>query len=141
MSNILDMPGVHPELREYLALQEKALNGDIVMVLDPETTGTSATSSAFTRTVVVSIETAAGELHEWVNSAFTTSVAIASDTAGTGAATIASTTLTFVDGRASIIVSATGAWAAEDTNTLTASAVVLGGISVTGGTSVDTIIA
>ena len=141
LRNINAMPGIQPELRDYLALQEKALNGDITMVIDPTTAGTAATVAAFTRTVDISIETATGDVHEWVNAAFATSLAIASDTAGTGAATIVATTLTLVDGKASIVISATGAWAADDTNTLTVSNVVLGGVTVTAGTSVDTIIA
>ena len=139
MRNILDILGVQPELREYLAVQEKALSGDIVMVIDPETDGTAATLTAFTRTVDISIETSAGEVHEWANASFATSLTIASDTVGTGAATIESTTLSIVNGKASIVISATGAWAESDTNTLTVSNIILGGVTVTGGTSVDAI--
>ena len=141
MAEIKDILGVSPQLRDYLALQEKAMNGDIVMVIDPETLGTTATSTAFTRDVEISIETAAGEVHDWVNASFTTTASIASDTAGSGAATIASTTLTLVNGKATITVSCTGAWAAADTSTLTIGNITLAGVTVTGGTSIDTIVA
>jgi len=141
VTKIKEILGVEPQLRDYLALQEKAMNGDIVMVIDPETLGTAATSTAFTRDVAVSIETAAGEIHTWVNSAFATTASIAEVTAGSGAATIANTTLTLVDGKATVTVSCTGAFAAEDTTTLTVGNITLGGVTVTGGTSVDTIVA
>jgi len=141
VANIKNMPGIQPELRDYLDLQAKALGGDIVMVITPTTTGSSATTTAFTRTVELSIETAAGEVHTWLNDTYATTLAIASDTVGTGAAAIASTTLTLVDGKASVVISATGVWAADDTNTLTVSNITAGGVTVTAGTSVDTIIA
>lgn len=139
-NKLTELLGVQPELRAYLALQEKALNGDIVMVIGPETLGTTATSTAFTRDVAVSIETATGEVHTWVNASFTTTASIAVDTAGSGAATIVSTTLTLVDGKATITISCTGAWAEADTSTLTIGNIILGGVTVTGGTSVDTIV-
>lgn len=141
MSSIKYMQGIKPQLRDYLALQEKALAGDIVMVIDPETAGTSATTEDFTRNVVISIETAAGEIHEWVNASFATTLAIAEVTAGDGVASIVSTTLTLVEGKATVVVSGTGTWAADDTNTLTVSNITLGGVTVTAGTSVDTIVA
>lgn len=141
MNSIKYMQGVKPQLRDYLALQEKAMNGDIVMVIDPTTAGTTATSEAFTRSVDISIETAAGEVHTWVNSSFATTLAIAESTVGSGAATIVSTTLTLVEGKATVVISATGVWAADDTNTLTVSNIILGGVTVTAGTSVDTIVA
>lgn len=141
--NISDMQGLKPQLREYLALQAKAMSGDIVMVLTPSTTGSPATdATAFTRDVVITLETASGDIHTWANAAYETSLAATETVATlTGDVTIASTTLTFVEGSATVTVSATGGWAIGDTNTLTASAVVIAGISVTGGTSIDTIVA
>lgn len=127
---------------QELALMQKAMSGDIVMVVSPDTTGTGATSDGFTRDVTVSIETAIGEVHGWANAAITAKVALTmSDTAGTGDATIASTTLTLVNGVANITITGTGVWAADETNTLTISAIELCGMSVTGDTSVDTIVA
>ena len=142
--NISDMQGLKPQLREYLALQAKAMSGDIVMVLTPSTTGSPATdATAFTRDVVITLETASGDIHTWANAAYETSLAATEAVAGalTGDVTIASTTLTFVEGSATVTVSATGGWAIGDTNTLTASAVVIAGLSVPGGTSIDTIVA
>lgn len=139
--NIKDMQGIKPQLRDYLALQEKAMVGDIVMVITPTTAGSSATTEDFTRSVEISIETAAGEVHTWVNASFATTLSIAEVTAGDGTASITSTTLTLVDGKATVVVSCTGTWAADDTNTLTVSNITLAGVTVTGGTSVDTIVA
>lgn len=134
------MGGIQPELRAYLEDIEGALNGDILMSISPATTGTAATSTAFTRDITVSIVNAAGDTLEWVNAAFTTTVSEAVDTAGSGDSTIP-TTLTLVNGVAVVTLSCTGAWAEADTSTVTIGNIVLGGIAVTGGTSVDTIIA
>ncbi len=135
------MSGIQPELRKYLAMKEKAAAGDILMVITPTATGTSATTAAFTRTVSISIESAAGEVHTWANGSFTTSLAVAASTEGSGAASIVSSTLTLVDGKADIVVSCTGVYAANDTCTLTVSNIALMGHTVTAGTSVDTIVA
>lgn len=127
---------------QELAMMQKAMSGDIVMVVSPDTTGTSATDNGFTRDVTVSIETAIGEVHGWVNTTIASKVALTmSETAGTGDATIASTSLILVNGVANITITGTGVWAEDETNTLTISAIELCGMSVTGDTSVDTIVA
>lgn len=136
--DIKDMEGVKPQLRDYLALQEKAMNGDVVMMIDPETVVVTPTSAAWTRNVLITIETAAGELHTWVNSAHATTASIG-DTSTAGTASIVSTTLTLVDGKATIVVSGDAAdWLNTETDTLTIGNIVLAGVTVTGGTSVET---
>ena len=140
MTDIKQMPGIQPELRDYLSLMEDALAGDVVMVIDPETAGSAATTADFTRDVEITIENAAGDVHTWLTADYTTTLAIAETTVGTGAATIVSTTLSIVRGRAVVTISATGVWAADDTNTLTVSNITVAGVTVTAGTSVDTIV-
>jgi hypothetical protein len=135
--SIEDMRGIQPELRGYLASIESALAGDIVMVIDPETVAPVPTTSAWTRNVKISIENAAGAVHGWLNKAYTTTASIG-DTGG-GTASIVSTTLTIVDGQAVIVVSGTEAtWAHAETDTLTIANITVLGVTVTGGTSVET---
>lgn len=136
--DILTMEGIQPQLRDYLALQEKAMNGDIVMSISPATVTPVPTAAAWTRNVIVEIQTAAGELHTWVNTAVATTVSIA-DTSSAGTASIVSTTLTLVNGRAIIVVSGDAAsWLNTETDTLTVGNIILGGVTVAGGTSVET---
>ena len=136
---IASMGGIQPELRAYLGNIEEALNGDVVMDISPETVG-SATDVA-TRTVTVTIQNAAGDTLEWVNSAFTSTVSKADDTVGDGSSAIDSTTLTLANGVGTVTVTYSDTWAADDTQTVTIGNIVLAGVTVTGGTSVDTIVA
>lgn len=123
---------------EELTLLEKAMSGDLVMVIDPETVTPAPTAAAWTRTVLVSIQTAAGEVHQWLNQAYTTTASIA-DTSTAGTASIASTTLTLVNGQAAIVVSGDAAdWLDTETDTLTIGNITVMGYTVTGGTSVET---
>jgi len=138
MRNISDMPGIQLELRAYLEDIENALNGDIVMDVSPATLGSATTVT--TRTVAVTIQNAAGETLEWVNAAFATTVSKADVTDGDGTSSIDSTTLTLVNGVGSVVVTYADTWAADDTQTVTIGNIVLAGKTVTGGTSVDTIV-
>jgi len=125
-------------LREYLSVMEKALAGDIVMVIDPETVAPVPTSAAWTRNVLVSIQTASGEVHDWLNKAYATTASIG-DTSTAGTASIAATTLTIVDGEAVIVVSGDAEdWLNTETDTLTIANITVLGVTVTGGTSVET---
>ena len=74
--------------------------------------------------------------------ALTSGVSIA-DNNGSVAATIASTTLTLVNGSASVTVTlpANAAWAAGNTVTLTAASATVLGYTVASATSVDTLAA
>lgn len=131
--------GFQPELRKYLENIEDALNGDIVMDISPETVGSP--DDVTTRTVTVTIQNAAGDTLEWVNAAFATTVSKTDDTAGDGSSALGSTTLTLVNGVGTITVTYSDTWAADDTQTVTVGNIVLAGITITGGTSVDTIVA
>lgn len=133
--------GLPPALRDEQNLRDKAMAGDLVFVCTPATVDRKAASTAWSRTVVVELKTAAGEVHTWFNKAIATGVSIA-DTSTAGTATIPSTTLTFVNGRASVVVSSVAAaWVAEETNTLTVAQATILGYTVASKTSVETIIA
>jgi len=138
MSKILKREGIAPRIRAEIALRDKALSGDIVMVIDPETVAPVPTAAAWTRNVKISLQTAAGEVHNWLDHAYATTASIANDsTAGT--ATIPSTTLTLVNGEATIVVSGdAAAWLDTETDTLTIGNITVLGYTVTGGTSVET---
>lgn len=123
---------------EELTLIEKAMSGDMVMTITPETVTPAPTSAAWTRTVLIEIESAAGELHSWLNQAYTTTVSIA-NTSTAGTASIPSTTLTLVNGQAAIVVSGDAEdWLDTETDTLTIGNLTIMGYTVTGGTSVET---
>ena len=125
-------------VNQQLNLQEKAMSGDLVMSISPATVAPVPTSEAWTRNVVVQIKTAAGEVHEWLNDTYATTVSIA-DTSTAGTASIASTTLTLVKGQATIVVSGDAAdWLDTETDTLTIGNLTILGYTVTGGTSVET---
>jgi hypothetical protein len=123
---------------QQLDLMAKAMQGDIVMVIDPETSTPAPTAAAFDTTVDITFKTAAGEVHSWLNGAYATTASI-EDTSTAGTASIASTTLTVVNGYASVVVSGDeAAWLDTETWTLTIANVTIMGYTVTGGTSVAT---
>lgn len=140
MSNIINKPGFSPQLRGELALRDAAMAGDIAMVITPATVNQLETTKAWSRTVEVELRTAAGKLHDWFTGSFASKVSVG-DTSTAGTAAIASTTLSFVAGRALIdVTSEAAAWVANQTNTLTIGDIVIMGKTVTGGTSVGTIV-
>ena len=115
----------------------RAMCGDMVATISPTTVTPVPTASAWTRTVTVTLYDADGNIHKWFNKAVATGVSIA-DTGG-GTASIPSTTLTFVNGVATVVVSGTAAtWANSETDTLTIANLSIVGETVTGGTSVET---
>ena len=136
--DIKDMIGVDPQLRKYLDQVQKALAGDIVWVVSPSTVAPVPTSSAWTRTVYIELQSADGEIHEWFSDAIASGVSIA-DTSTAGTASIASTTLTVVNGRASVVVSGDEAdWLNTETDTLTVAEATILGYTVAAKTSVET---
>lgn len=138
MSDILKKIGFSPELRKEINLRDKAMSGDLVWVVTPATTGKAARSTAWTRTVVVELQTVAGEVHTWFSKAITNGVSIA-DTSTAGTATIPSTTLTIVNGRAEVVVSGNAvAWLENETDTLTVAQATILGNTVAAKTSVET---
>jgi len=137
MSSIETKVGIQPAVRKELALRDKALTGDMLWVLDPATVSSAPTTSAWTRTVVVELQTAAGEVHEWFSKAIATGNSVADD--GGGTASIVSTTLTIVNGRAVVVVSGTEAtWADTETDTYTVAQATILGYTVGAKTSVET---
>ena len=87
-------------LNEYAS----AMSGDLSFSIDPETVAATATSEAWTRTVTISLVDSSGNVQKWFNKAITTGVSIA-DTSSAGTASITSTTLTFANGVATVVVS------------------------------------
>ena len=120
------------------AVRAKAMSGDMVFVIAPATKASAATNAAWQRTVTVTLKSAAAEVHTWFNKAIATGVSIA-DASTAGTATIPSTTLTFVNGVASVVISGNAAaWLGTETDTLTIASLTILGYTVTGGTSVET---
>lgn len=113
-----------------------AMSGDIIAVISP-TTKSTAHASAVTRNVTVTLTDSNSNVHTWCNKAITTIVTIA-DTGASGTASVASSTITFVNGVATIVVTLAGTWSAADTDTLTIANMTILGVTVTGGTSVET---
>lgn len=129
---------IQPQLRDEIELRDKAMAGDIVMVISPTTVTTSPTSSAWTRDVVIELQTAGGEVHTWLDKDYATTLSIA-DTSIAGTASIVSTTLSINKGRAVVTVSGDAQdWLDTETDTLTISDLTIMGYTVTGGTSVET---
>jgi hypothetical protein len=130
--------GVAPDLRQDVNTMAAALAGDITMSITPTTVTPSPTSAAWTRNVVISLQTAGGDVHTWLDKAYTTTLSIG-DTSSAGTASIVSTTLTLVNGEATVVVSGDAAdWLNTETDTLTVGNITVAGITVTGGTSVET---
>jgi hypothetical protein len=114
----------------------KAMGGDIVASVGPATCGKVATSAAWSRKVKIEIKTAAGEIHTWLNKTFSTALTIADNASGTAA--IASQDLVITNGVGEVTITGTGAFAGANTDTLTLGTLTILGVSVTGGTSVET---
>jgi len=96
-----------------------ALQGDILFVVTPAVLTSAPTALAWTRNVSVTVENAAGEVHEWFEEAIVTGVSVG-DTSTAGTASIDSTTLTFVNGKANVVVSGdAAAWLNAETVTVT----------------------
>jgi hypothetical protein len=115
-----------------------AFSGDLVFVVSPATVTPAPRSTAWTRTVKVYLKNAAGDIHTWFSKAIATGVSIA-DTSTAGAATIPSTTLTFIEGVATVVVSGDAqAWLNTETDTLTVPQATILGYTVAAKTSVET---
>lgn len=127
------------DLANEVAAIASGLGGDISFSLSATTSTQAATSAAWTKTVVIKLVDTAGLVHTWLNKAFTTKLSIA-DTSTAGTATIASTTLTLVDGCAIVVITGpAAAWVATETVTLTVASISLNGNTVASVTHVVTI--
>ena len=140
MSNVDKRPGIQPAVREEFKIRDAAMAGDIVMTINPLTVNRATTTSAFTRNVLIQIETSTGLVHDWLDADYSTTLSIG-DTSVAGTASIVSTTLSIIDGQAIVVVTGdTAAWLAAETDTLTIGNITVLGVTVTGGTSVETFI-
>jgi len=136
--SLIQNTAIQPQLRDEISLRDKAMAGDIVFAITPATAAPAPTSAAWTRGVVIEAQDASGDVHTWLSQDYATSLTIA-DTSTAGTATIASTTLTIVNGRAVVEVSGDAvAWLDSESDTLTVSDITVMGYTVTGGTSVET---
>ena len=125
-------------LRKEMALRDKASAGDIIWVLSPATVAPVPTAAAWTRDVVVTLETAAGDIHTWFDAAISSGVAIA-NTSSAGTATILATTLTVKSGQVTITISGDAeSWLNTETDTLTVAEATILGYTVGAKTSVET---
>jgi hypothetical protein len=123
---------------ENIDVLSAAINGDMSMTITPTTVTTAATAAAWTRNVNIKIVDDNGLVHSWLTQDFTTTLSIA-DTSTAGTASITSTTLSIVDGKADVTVSGDAQnWLAAETDTLTVGNLTILGYTVTGGTSVET---
>jgi hypothetical protein len=162
MEAIADLMAVQPELRREIELRDtadttrdtartltdKAMSGDLVLVVTPATLGSSAVAvtaaiggaeGKFTRNVTVTLKTAGGDTHSWFNGTF--SVAGSEVTAGNGTCATSAATVTLVNGVGTCTLEYIGTWALGDTATVTVTGGTKLGYSITNKTSVDTLIA
>ena len=123
----MDRMAIKPQQRAYDAIMGKAMSGDLVFVVTPATGTPAPTTAAWEQAIIVELQSAAGEVHKWFNKTITTGIA-ASDDSSDGSASMDSTTLTFVDGKAAATLEGDEAdWLATETATATvAEATVLG---------------
>lgn len=121
------------------ALMATAIAGDMKLTISPAITTHAHGSAGWTREVTICLRNAADAVHTWFNGTIPTKVSVA-DTAGTGTATINSTSLIFTAGvsRTTVTIDAV-AWADNETNTVTLATTTIMGQALTGGTSVETI--
>jgi len=122
-------------------MMAKAMSGDMAVTITPATVDRVAGTYAISRVVTVALTDALGNPHTWFNKTVTSACSVG-DVSTAGTAAIANTTLVFVNGVATkTVTAASAAWAADDTNTLTVADLTVLGATVTGGTSVETIVA
>lgn len=128
-----------------IELLSSMIGGDIEIAVDPVTLGSSAAAvnaaiagDGFTRTVAVSIVNSNDDVLPYNK---TLPIEVVAVTDGDGDASVVGSTVTFVNGVASVVITYTGAWAAADTCTLTVgdTSSILG-YSVSNKTSVDTLV-
>jgi len=131
-------------------LRKLALSGDMVFKCTPATTGSSAaavvaavgsTAAKFVRTVTVTLETAAGEIHTWYSGSKDAAAAVVTAGDGTAALAASATAITFVNGSATATIDYTLTWAENDTCTLTVTGGTTLGYTTADKTSVDTLVA
>jgi hypothetical protein len=132
---------LNTELEKFYTQFGDAASGDMTLVALPATTNRTATAAGWTRTVDFEIRDADGNVMEFINRVFTAVLAATTNSVA-GAVSVDSANLTIVNGRGSAVVTGTAAaWLAGETNTLTCGNLTILGYTVTGKTSVETIVA
>jgi hypothetical protein len=112
-----------------------------VLDISPATIERVATAAAWQRTVTLTLMNSLGDVHTWANLTIDAVLEATTDSAA-GAVTIEDTAAVFENGVCTVVVSGDeSAWLADETNTLTVSDLTILGYTVSGGTSVETIIA
>ncbi len=136
------------EFYDYLIGVERAMAGEIALVVSPATLGSSAADvneaidadGKFVRRVKVELKASAdGDVHQWFTGSFSAAVA----KTGNGAAAIAGGggRVELENGVGYVDIEYTGTWAEDDTCTLTITGGTIMGYSVSDKTSVDTLVA
>jgi len=136
------------EFYDYLIGVERAMAGEMVLVVSPATLGSSAANvnkainadGKFVRRVKVELKASAdGDVHQWFTGSFSAAVA----KTGNGTAAIADNrnSVELENGVGYVDIVYTGTWAKDDTCTLTITGRTIMGYSISNKTSVDTLIA
>ncbi len=115
--NFKQYPALQPAFRREQLLRDKALSGDLVLVVTPSTLGSSAaavnaaiggSAAKYTRNVTIELQTAAGELCTW----FTGTMVVTPSKTGSGTYALDGVTspITLINGRAVVPTKYTGSW-------------------------------
>jgi hypothetical protein len=91
--------------------------------------------------VTIELQNANGDVHSWFTKNIASGCSVG-DTSSAGTASIPDTTLRFVNGRATkVVTGSNSAWLEGDTDTLTVAQATILGATVASKTSVETVIA
>jgi hypothetical protein len=104
MRKAAELLGIQPELRAYLTHMENVASGGLKWVLTPSTVSTTPLATAWTRSVLVQLQDDEDVVCDWYTADIATGNSIA-DTSSAGTASIVSTTLSIVEGEATVVVS------------------------------------
>lgn len=142
MKDILEMVSKQRDIQNIdtakVSLMQKALSGDLLLDISPATYDQAATSDAWTKEVLITLKNAGGNTHVWFNGSCDASIG---DTSTAGTASIDDDTPNFVNGIAKVTISCDAAdWLAAEDVTLTITDLSLLGYTITGGTSIGTIV-
>ena len=132
---------LNAELENFYTQFSDAASGAMTLAILPATTTRVATAAGWLRTVNIELRDADGNVLEFITRTFN-GVLAATTNSIAGTVGVSSANLELVNGRGSVDVSgAVADWLAGETNTLTCGDLTIMGYTVTGGTSVETIVA
>ncbi|MCP4336481.1 MAG: hypothetical protein GY679_01360 [Mycoplasma sp.] len=121
---IEQMTGVKPRLREYLKLQEEALNGNLAFEILTADVNEPAGAAGWTHTVTFQVVDSSGNVHSWFNEDVTATPA---DSSTLGTATVSDGTPTVTNGVGTVnLIGDAAAWVAAEDATMTLSHTMLG---------------